>query len=204
MGQSRSCVTLDRLEKQLCDIEYLSGLRRGSISLFRGQAVGEHDAAERASGRNRIVAVASCSGERSQRLLGAVLIDSSAEPLLHPHSGAAGVPNSELYYLGSPKNAAKNNSGVIDHIAFLATDPGGFVKHLKEKGVAARPRSLPESELFQIFIKDPDGLTIELNFFGVVKADPDWGGEDYSKMPRAEAPAKTKAQAKKVKASAKV
>ena len=30
-----------------------------------------------------------------------------------------------------------------------------------------RPRSLPESELFQLFIKDPDGLTIELNFFGV-------------------------------------
>jgi catechol 2,3-dioxygenase-like lactoylglutathione lyase family enzyme len=88
------------------------------------------------------------------------------------HMAQAGVPNSDLYYLGSPKNAAKNNSGVIDHIAFLATDPGGFVKRLKELGVAARPRSLPESELFQIFIKDPDGLTIELNFFGVVKADP--------------------------------
>ena len=57
---------------------------------------------------------------------------------------------------------------MIDHIAFLATDPGRFVKHLKEMGVPVRPRSLPESELFQLFIKDPDGLTIELNFFGVV------------------------------------
>jgi hypothetical protein len=113
--------------------------------------------------------------------------------------GQAGVPNSDLYYLGSPKNAPKNNSGVVDHIAFLATDPGGFVKRLKELGVPVRPRSLPESELFQIFIKDPDGLTIELNFFGVVKADPDWGGEDYSKMPRAEAATKTKAQGKKAK-----
>jgi len=115
------------------------------------------------------------------------------------HMGQAGVPNSDLYYLGSPKNAPKNNSGVVDHIAFLATDPGGFVKRLKELGVPVRPRSLPESELFQIFIKDPDGLTIELNFFGVVKADPDWGGEDYSKMPRAEAATKTKAQGKKAK-----
>ena len=49
--------------------------------------------------------------------------------------------------------------------------------------MAFRPRSLPESELFQLFIKDPNGLTIELNFFGIKEA-PDWGGEDYSKMER--------------------
>jgi len=29
------------------------------------------------------------------------------------HMAQGGVPNSELYYLGSPKNAAKDNSGVI-------------------------------------------------------------------------------------------
>src|SRR5262249_36922988 len=42
------------------------------------------------------------------------------------HMGQAGVPNSELYYLGSPKNASKSNSGVIDHVAFLATEPEKF------------------------------------------------------------------------------
>ena len=98
----------------------------------------------------------------------------------------AGVPNAELYYLGSPKNAAKNNSGVIDHIAFLATEPEKFMQRLQGLGIKIRPRSFPESELFQLFIADPDGLTIELNFFGV-KASPEWGGEDYSKMPRAQA-----------------
>jgi catechol 2,3-dioxygenase-like lactoylglutathione lyase family enzyme len=114
------------------------------------------------------------------------------------HMAQAGVPNSQLYYLGSPKNAAKDNSGVIDHVAFLATDPDGFVKHLKAQGVPCRPRNFPESQLYQLFIKDPDGLTIELNFFGVTKA-PDWGGEDYSKMPRAaasKAPRKKSARAK--------
>jgi len=45
------------------------------------------------------------------------------------------------------------------------------------------PRSLPESELYQLFIEDPNGITIELNFFGIKDA-PDWGGEDYSKMER--------------------
>jgi hypothetical protein len=84
---------------------------------------------------------------------------------------------------------------VIDHIAFLASDPDGFVKQLKNLGVPVRPRNFPESQLYQLFIKDPDGLTIELNFFGVTKA-PDWGGEDYSRMPRAaKKTAKKKAKA---------
>ena len=99
------------------------------------------------------------------------------------HMGQAGVPNSELYYLGSPNNAASGNSGVIDYVGFLAEDPQGFITRFKSLDIAYRPRSLPESELFQLFIMDPDGLTIELNFFGI-KAAPDWGGEDYSKMAR--------------------
>jgi catechol 2,3-dioxygenase-like lactoylglutathione lyase family enzyme len=109
------------------------------------------------------------------------------------HMAQAGVPNSQLYYLGSPKNAAKDNSGVIDHIAFLATEPEKFIKHLKAVGVPCRPRNFPESQLYQLFVKDPDGLTIELNFFGITKA-PDWGGEDYSKMPRAQKKKTTKAK----------
>jgi hypothetical protein len=31
-------------------------------------------------------------------------------------------------------------------------------------------------------VKDPDGVTIELNFFDV-DGDFEWGGEDYNKMP---------------------
>jgi catechol 2,3-dioxygenase-like lactoylglutathione lyase family enzyme len=109
------------------------------------------------------------------------------------HLAQAGVPNSELYYLGSPKNAASNNSGVVDHIAFLATEPEKLLTRFSELGIAVRPRSLPEFELYQLFIQDPDGLTIELNFLGIKKA-PAWGGEDYSKMPRArDQPGKVKA-----------
>ena len=59
------------------------------------------------------------------------------------------------------------------------------MKHFKRLGIKARPRSLPESELFQIFVQDPDGLTIELNFFGIKAAPAEWGGENYSEMPRA-------------------
>jgi hypothetical protein len=39
--------------------------------------------------------------------------------------------------------------------------------HFKSIGVPYRPRYLPESALYQIFVKDPNGIMIELNFFGV-------------------------------------
>ena len=99
------------------------------------------------------------------------------------HMGPAGIPNQEMYYLGTPKNAANEHSGVVDHIAFLASEPEEFIKRFKSLGMNYRPRSLPDSELFQLFIKDPNGLTIELNFFGIKQAA-DWGGENYAEMPR--------------------
>lgn len=102
------------------------------------------------------------------------------------HMGQGGVANSDLYYLGSPKDAANDNSGVVDHVAFVATDPESFVNHFREIGIPYRPRSFPELGLYQMFIKDPDGITIELNFFGV-KGRPEWGGQDYSQMPRVKA-----------------
>ena len=100
------------------------------------------------------------------------------------HMGPDGIANSELYYLGTPKNAVTDHAGVVDHIAFVASEPGGFIRRFKERGLDFQPRSLPEFDLYQIFVKDPNGLTIELNFFGL-KDVTDWGGEDYSKMPQA-------------------
>jgi hypothetical protein len=65
----------------------------------------------------------------------------------------------------------------------VASEPGGFIRRFKERGLDFQPRSLPEFDLYQIFVKDPNGLTIELNFFGL-KDVTDWGGEDYSTMPQ--------------------
>jgi catechol 2,3-dioxygenase-like lactoylglutathione lyase family enzyme len=99
------------------------------------------------------------------------------------HMGPDGIDNAHLYYLGTPKSAATDHAGVVDHIAFLASEPGAFIRRFKERGVEYRPRSFPESDLYQIFVTDPNGLTIELNFFGL-KEIADWGGEDYAKMPQ--------------------
>src|SRR6267378_6210574 len=99
------------------------------------------------------------------------------------HMGPDGIDNADMFYLGTPKNAATDHAGVVDHIAFLASEPGDFIRRLRARKIDFQPRSLPEFDLYQIFIKDPNGLTIELNFFGL-KDVKDWGGEDYSKMPQ--------------------
>src|SRR6266496_6082483 len=46
------------------------------------------------------------------------------------HMGPNGIDNAELYYLGTPKGAVTDHAGVVDHIAFLATEPGGFIRRL--------------------------------------------------------------------------
>jgi len=104
------------------------------------------------------------------------------------HMGPHAIPNRETYYLGTPANAATDQTGVVDHIAFLATAPEEFIERFRARGLAFRPRHLPDSNLYQLFVRDPNGLMIELNFFGITDA-PDWGGEDYSKMARVDAQA---------------
>ena len=98
------------------------------------------------------------------------------------HMAQHGVPHADLYYKGTPPHAALDNSGVIDHVAFGATDPEEFRTRFTTMKCDWWARSLPEFNLFQIFVRDPDGLTIELNFFVITKM-PDWA-ETYNEMPR--------------------
>ncbi len=100
------------------------------------------------------------------------------------HMGQHGIDHSELYYIGTPKDAATSNSGVVDHIAFLADKPDEFRRRFESMKIEYRSRLLKDFDLYQMFFKDPDGLTIELNFFGL-KNQGDWGGEEYSAMPKA-------------------
>ena len=101
------------------------------------------------------------------------------------HMGPHGIPNAELYYLGTTPRSATDNAGVVDHIAFLATDPEDFARRFAALGLSVRKRYLPQARLFQLFVQDPDGLWVELNFEGIA-SEPAWGGdsENYADMPR--------------------
>ncbi|NBO02495.1 MAG: hypothetical protein EBV21_13825, partial [Betaproteobacteria bacterium] len=52
------------------------------------------------------------------------------------HMGPHQIPNRELYYLGTPPDARTDQTGVVDHIAFLATDPESFAQRFKKMGVS--------------------------------------------------------------------
>ena len=68
-------------------------------------------------------------------------------------------------YLGD-RDAKGQGSGNFDHIAFVASDFEAMRKHLSGLGVPYRERSVPGLALEQIFVTDPDGVTVEINFPG--------------------------------------
>ena len=80
------------------------------------------------------------------------------------HMGLDGIEETAKYYYGTTAASAKDNAGVVDHIAFLASEPEAFAQRFRRIGLPSRERYFAEIGLFQIFVADPDGLMIELNF----------------------------------------
>ena len=70
-------------------------------------------------------------------------------------------------------------SGSVDHIAFLAKNAGEVRERIQKNNVEMHFRSFPDAKppLFQIFLKDPDDVTIELNFLGEKIDEKQWKGK---------------------------
>src|ERR1700757_3840569 len=60
--------------------------------------------------------------------------------------------------------AQKPDSGVVHPVAFISRGFAGMQQRLKDKGVEFEARQVPGGELWQIFIRDPNGVMIELNY----------------------------------------
>ena len=58
----------------------------------------------------------------------------------------------------------KPDSGVVHHVAFASRGFHGMKQRLQSKGVAFESREVPGGDLWQIFITDPNGVMIELNY----------------------------------------
>ena len=56
------------------------------------------------------------------------------------------------------------DSGVIDHIAFGSRGFEAAKRHLEHKGISFRINQVPNSRRWQIFVRDPNNVLIELNF----------------------------------------
>jgi catechol 2,3-dioxygenase-like lactoylglutathione lyase family enzyme len=60
--------------------------------------------------------------------------------------------------------SADNATGSIDHIAFEATGLKAMIARLEKHGIAAHHRKVPDLDLHQVFVHDPNGVRIELNY----------------------------------------
>lgn len=71
-------------------------------------------------------------------------------------------------YLGDRGSEADlHGGGAIDHVAFTATGVAALIDRLDANGIPARFRKVPPPlDLYQIFVEDPNGVTLELNFPG--------------------------------------
>lgn len=66
-------------------------------------------------------------------------------------------------YLGD-KAPAGSGTGTIDHVAFTADDLPAMQSRLRASGLPFREREVPNLGLHQVFVEDPNGVTIELNY----------------------------------------
>lgn len=73
-------------------------------------------------------------------------------------------PKGLIEYLGDKAEDGLVGTGAIDHVAFLATDLKDMHERLKRAGVSYRERTVPSLGLHQLFMEDPSGVTIELNY----------------------------------------
>jgi catechol 2,3-dioxygenase-like lactoylglutathione lyase family enzyme len=67
-------------------------------------------------------------------------------------------------YLGDRSATEEAGSGMIDHVAFAATDIDAVRSRISAAGMEFRERQVPAMQLRQLFVNDPSGITIELNF----------------------------------------
>jgi len=73
-------------------------------------------------------------------------------------------------YLGDRAEEGLHGSGAVDHVAFFATGLSETLARLKDQGIALRERTVPLLQLHQIFVDDPNGVVVELNFPAAEKA----------------------------------
>ena len=69
-----------------------------------------------------------------------------------------------LVDISATSEPQKPDSGVVHHVAFASRGFDAMKTRLKQKGMGFEARQVPGGELWQIFVHDPNGVMIELNY----------------------------------------
>ena len=68
-------------------------------------------------------------------------------------------------YLGEVNVTELSGGGAVDHLAFRASGSKDLIDRLKILKVPYRERMVEEMNLFQLFVEDPNNITLELNYW---------------------------------------
>ena len=69
-----------------------------------------------------------------------------------------------VVHLVGGEHGTHPGGGAIDHVAFRASGLHDYTRRLGAEGIPFDERHVPGTTLSQVFLKDPDGVAIELNF----------------------------------------
>jgi catechol 2,3-dioxygenase-like lactoylglutathione lyase family enzyme len=83
--------------------------------------------------------------------------------VVHVTEGGKGVSENRRKYVGQQSDAV-SGTGVVDHIAFRATGLRDMIEHLKKLNVDFKQRRVDDQGLYQLFMFDPNGVKVELNY----------------------------------------
>lgn len=90
--------------------------------------------------------------------------DAYANAVVHIIGVDRDDPSGLKGYLGDRSEHSLTGSGAVDHVAFFVDGLARMRAHLCEIKMDFRERSVPGLGLHQIFVDDPNGVVIELNF----------------------------------------
>lgn len=86
-------------------------------------------------------------------------------PVIHLVGVDEDDPQGLIEYLGDVDLDKLDGSGAVDHLAFRASKAAELKARLDEMEFPYRERTVPEMNLHQIFIEDPNNVTVELNYY---------------------------------------
>ena len=75
-----------------------------------------------------------------------------------------GKPVVHLVDISKTDEPQKPDSGVVHHVAFASQGFAGMKQRLESKRMEFDSRQVPGGDLWQIFVNDPNGVMIELNY----------------------------------------
>ena len=84
--------------------------------------------------------------------------------VVHIGRSASQASDNQKAYLGRLAQDAGSGTGAIDHIAFRARGLKATMADLRRRGVEFSERRANGQALYQLFMYDPNGIKVELNF----------------------------------------